>query len=382
MIVDLHAHYPMHLIAQDTVERMTRFRRTPSPDWLKTLVLKVANQLANYEHGNPGVTIANFRTGNVGVALSVLYAPFSEMDLELPYGAPPAPSYFPDLIQQLELVEQDIAANYAGQAVVAHNRNELQIALAQGKVALVHCIEGGFHVGDTPATMRDHVRLLAQRGVAYITVAHLFWRHVAASAPAIPFLPDWLYRLLFPQPKEPLSELGRAMIEAMLEEHVLIDMTHMSDPATAATLNLLDQLDPAGEVPVFASHAAYEFGDREYNLKDKEIEAIARRKGVIGLIACPHYMAQGTSKPNPKTFEDSMDLICAHVDRIRQVTGSHDYTAFGSDHDGFIKPALPGLDSPARFAEVETRLVQKYGAAVAAQICSGNAMRVLSYWGG
>ncbi len=382
MIVDLHAHYPMHLIAQDTVERMMRFRRSRSSDWLKTLVLKIANQLANYEHGKPAVTVPNFRTGNVGVALSVLYAPFSEMDLEVPYGAPPAPSYFPDLLQQLDLVEQDIAANYSGQAVVARNRNELQIGLAQGKTVLVHCVEGGFHVGDTPAAVRDHVRQLARRGVAYITVAHLFWRHVAANAPAIPFLPDWLYRLLFPQPREPLSELGRAMIEAMIDEHVLIDVTHMSDPATAATLALLDQLDPAGQVPVFASHAAYEFGDREYNLKDKEIEAIARRKGVIGLIACPHYMAEGTAKPHPETLDDTMDLIYLHVDRIRQVTGSHDYTAFGSDHDGFIKPALPGLDSPAGFAEVETRLAQKYGAAVAQQICSGNAMRVLECWGG
>ena len=31
---------------------------------------------------------------------------------------------------------------------------------------------------------------LAAHGVAYITVAHLFWRGVATNAPAIPFLPD------------------------------------------------------------------------------------------------------------------------------------------------------------------------------------------------
>lgn len=381
MIVDLHAHYPMHLIAEDTVDRMTRFPRSPSPDWLRVLALKLANQIANYEHGKPAVTIENLRTGNVGVALSVLYSPFSEIDLDRPYGAPPSPAYINQILTQIELVEQDIAANYPAQAAVAHNQNQLQIALAQGKVALVHCVEGGFHLGDTPAAVRSNVRLLARRGVAYVTVAHLFWRQVATNAPALPFMADSFYRLLFPQPKEPLTELGIAMIEAMVDEHVLIDVTHMSDPATDATLALLDQLDPAGQVPVIAGHIGYEFGDHEYNLSDHHVEAIAKRKGVIGLIACTHWMAHGTAKPKPKTWDDSMDIICAHVDRIREITGSHEYTAFGSDQDGFIKPALPGLESPAGFAEVEQRLGQKYGTATAQQICSGNAMRVLAYWG-
>ena len=57
------------------------------------------------------------------------------------------------------------------------------------------------------------------------------------------------------------------------------------------------------------------------------------------------------------------------------------YTAFGSDLDGFIKPTMPGLETPAAFARVEQRLIQKYGAAIAGQICSGNALRVLRYWG-
>ena len=39
----------------------------------------------------------------------------------------------------------------------------------------------------------------AQRGVAYITLAHLFYRGVAQNAPAIPFVPDALYKIVFPQ---------------------------------------------------------------------------------------------------------------------------------------------------------------------------------------
>ena len=160
MIVDLHAHYPMHLISEDTVGRMKRFRRSPSMDWFRVLILKLANQIANYEQGKPAVTIENLRTGNVGVALSVLYSPFSEVDLDQPYGAPPSPAYINEILQQIQLVEQDLLANYAGQAAVAHNTNELQVALAVRKPLAHH-----------PCSVRD-VRGEHPRGQAVYEVLH------------------------------------------------------------------------------------------------------------------------------------------------------------------------------------------------------------------
>jgi hypothetical protein len=42
-------------------------------------------------------------------------------------------------------------------------------------------------------------RRAGRRGVAYITLAHLFWRRVATNSIAVP-LPERLYRLVFPQP--------------------------------------------------------------------------------------------------------------------------------------------------------------------------------------
>lgn len=379
MIVDLHAHYPMHLISDGTLEQMTQLGQRPWSDRLRALVLKVANLIGNYEHGQPTVTIDNLRAGQVGVVLSMLYAPFDEMDLTKPYGAPPDPKYLGDILSQIGTVEDDIRDHHAAQAVVVKRYADLDAALAAGKVALIHAIEGGFHVGDTPAAVHANVHQLAKKGVAYITVAHLFWRQIATNAPAIPFLPDWLYRLLFPEPKAPLGELGRVLIEAMVQEHVLIDVTHMSDAATDATLTLLDQLDPQRSVPVLAGHAACLFGSLEYNIDDRHIAAIARRQGVIGLITGTHYMADGLR--TPKNFDESMKVIFRHIDHIRDVAGSHDFTGFGSDLDGFIKPTLPGLETPAAFAFVEQQLVQRYGDDSARKICSGNALRVLRHWG-
>ncbi len=379
MIVDLHAHYPMHLSAASTLARMADHHRAGWGDKIRALILNLANRLANYpKSGQPAVTIPNLKAGGVGVVLSVLYQPFDEIDLDEKYGAPPRGSYFADLEAQLAAVETNVA-RFGADAAVVKNHNQLDAARAQGKVALIHAVEGGFHLGDTPERVRDNVARLAGHGVAYVTLAHLFWRDIATNAPALPFLPDWLYQLLFPQPAKGLSNLGLAALDAMVEQRILIDLTHMSGPAMTETLDRLDTIDPQRRVPVVATHGAYAFGDLQYNLRDAQLEAIAARRGVVGLIACKHYMTDGLSQPS--TFDDTIATLCRHIDKIHDVTGSYDAIAFGSDLDGFIKPTLPGLETPAAFASVEARLTARYGAAIAEQVCSANALRVLQYWG-
>jgi microsomal dipeptidase-like Zn-dependent dipeptidase len=255
-------------------------------------------------------------------------------------------------------------------------------ALAAGKVAFVHCVEGAFHLGDTPDAMEGAVAQLAARGVAYLTVAHLFWRAVATNAPAIPFLPDPVYRLLFPQPHVGLSPLGRACVRACVRERVLVDVSHMSERALSDTFALFDELDPAGEVPLIASHVAYRFGRQEYNLERDTIERIARRGGVVGLIFAEHQAADGLRR-RTSTFEESFEVLCSHVDRIREVTGSHDHTGLGSDLDGFIKPTLAGLGDASAMARLERALVERYGEEDGRRIASENALRVLrGYWRG
>ena len=385
MIVDLHSHYPIHLLAgePDAVALMTSEGRPSLADRLRALVLRAANRIANYpgKGERPAVTVPTLAHSNVRVALSVLYAPFAEIDLDQDYGAPPEPGYFDDLLKQLDLVEREVAGQPA-LAVLAHNGAELAAAQAAGKVALVHAVEGGFHLGDTADAVTRNVRTLKQRGVAYVTVAHLFWRRVATNSPGIPFLPDALYTILFRQPRTGLTALGEALIRAMVENRILVDVTHMSRESIDATLLLLDQLDPGGTVPLVATHSACQaFGRASYNVADDHITAVARRGGVIGLIASKHWMAQGF--PEPKTFDDTIDIVCRHIDHIRTVVGDpegvHRFVAFGSDQDGFIKPALPGLKTPAGFVRVEEELVKRYGAAAARDICSGNALRVLRY---
>ena len=385
MIVDLHAHFPMHLdptVQGRALALMTDSHRGSFRDKLRARVLDVASRIANYRswHSGPAVTVPSLREGGVGVALSVLYSPFDEMDLSEPYGSPPKSHYFPSLIRQLDLVEHEVATHSAAEAGIARNVAELDALIAQNKVALVHAVEGGFHLGAGPDEIAANVAALAERGVAYVTVAHLFWRGIATNAPALPFLPDAIYKLLFPQPREGLVDLGYAAVRAMVARGVLVDVTHMDAYSLSETFDELDRLNPARDVPVIASHIACRIGRLEYNLDDASVVKIAKRGGVMGVILCDHYAADGIRK-RTETFEQSMTVIRRQIDRIAELTGSHDHAAIGTDLDGFIKPTLHGLDDARHLKRLEEELERHYGAAVAEKVCSGNALRVLrEHW--
>ncbi|MGZ4201203.1 MAG: dipeptidase [Thermoleophilaceae bacterium] len=383
MLIDLHAHYPMHVVPPEKATAHAGLARWRKALWRARFV-NFLSRLFNYQGpgDEPGVTVRLMREGRVGAILSVLYSPLDEMDLSKDYGAPPDAGYFDNLMTQLEAVEEDVRGQ--PDATIARSNAELRTALDGGTSALIHAVEGGFHLGGAEAEVRDSVQKLADRGVVYVTLAHLFWRDVATNAPALPFVPDGLYRIVFRQPRSTgLSPLGQAAAAAMMDNRVLIDLTHMSERAVTHTLDLMDERDPGQQVPVLATHEASRLGRpllrREYNLSDDAIRRIARRHGLIGVILCPHYTLGGGlfNHMQTKNFDDSMEALFRHIDRIFELTESTDHVGIGSDLDGWIKPALTDLGHLGRMAELQERLRGKYGPEVAEKISSGNALRVL-----
>src|SRR4051794_31900977 len=103
MIVDLHAHYPMQFTADSMLDPMTDPKRPAFGDRIRAEVLRFAIRNAGYENSaGPGVTVSALKAGRVGVALSVLLSPFSEIDLSKKYGAPPDPRYVEDLLRLMK----------------------------------------------------------------------------------------------------------------------------------------------------------------------------------------------------------------------------------------------------------------------------------------
>jgi microsomal dipeptidase-like Zn-dependent dipeptidase len=384
VIVDLHAHYPMHLLPEAPGDPLALLSKGAHGDrWrdrVNQALVRFASRFANYRSfsSGPGVTVEHMKAGGLSVCCSVLYSFWDEFDLTLwRYGEPPQPSYFPTLERQIDTVEQRIADHHAGEAVIARSPAELDAALRAGTLALVHTIEGGFHTGHDAPSIAANVAALARRGVAMIAPAHLIYRGVATNAPAFPFLPDWLYHVLFRQPETGLSPLGEALVRAMVREGQIVDVTHMSPRALQDTFALLDELDPGRRVPVIASHIACRFGHLEYSITDETIARVAERGGALGVLFCDHFVRDGLRRRKVTTLEESVDLMARHIDRIARVTGGHDHAALGSDLDGYIKPMLPGLQDMGRMGALAGELERRYGAEIAAKITGANALRVL-----
>ncbi|MEA2154748.1 MAG: rane dipeptidase, partial [Solirubrobacteraceae bacterium] len=220
---------------------------------------------------------------------------------------------------------------------------------------------------------------LARRGVAYITLAHLFYRGIATNAPALPFLPDALYNRIFCQPRKGLTHLGRAAVRAMYEQRILVDVSHMRADALSETFALLDELDREHDAdpanfPVIASHAGYRFGNQAYMLDRHTIEQIARRDGVIGLILARHQLQDGLGDGDG--IAHTAATIEAHVREIHSITGSNAFTGIGSDLDGFIKPTMSAIEASEDLAALERPLRDAFPDDADAILC-GNAMRVV-----
>lgn len=378
MLADLHCHYPMHLLPAD------KHPHERSKSWLRglrDLVEAELVELAARAIGNASwdsdwrIDLDGLEAGEARLVCSVLYLPADEFDLDnLHPNAPPEDGYFKDVKRQLGYVEKQLEKQ--DPEGTRHRIAKRGDTLADdGRVTFVHCVEGGFHLGRDLDAIDGHVKWLAEQGVIYITVAHLFFRGVAGSAPAIPAFSDEEYAKLFHAPSAPpLTELGKRMVRAMYEHDVLVDVSHMRPDAVNATLDLIEELDAehGKKPPVIATHvgARAVVGDQSYNLDDATIKRIADRGGLVGMIMAQHQMGETASE------DEARATIKRHADAIAAAAGGHQCTAIGTDLDGFIKPTLTGIERGpdlAKLAEWIHALYPQDGEAILHE----NARRVL-----
>ena len=171
-------------------------------EWLRALLIDLASMFANYRSilSGPRVRIKSMRAGGVGVALSVVYSFFDEADV---LDGTPKADYIGSVLRQIEIVNTHVRDELPpGVARVATNPAALREAIDGGQLAVVHCVEGGFHLGGSGQQVREAVAALAEAGVAYITLAHLIYREIATDAPALPFLSEKSYHEWFRQPAD------------------------------------------------------------------------------------------------------------------------------------------------------------------------------------
>jgi microsomal dipeptidase-like Zn-dependent dipeptidase len=383
MIADLHCHYTSHLIADEPDPG------GPDEGWLRKildgvegeivdLVAKIVND-SGWSSGWRVKSVEGLESGGAGILCSVLYWPASEFDFPHLNDTPPLDRYFDYLKRQLEFIEAGLPAATADgtPVLVAKTVSDLE----REGIRFVHCVEGGFQLGEDTAKLDERVQWLSQHGVVYITVAHLFYRRIATEAPAIPRFTDQEFRKWFPEPDEPgLTERGEKLIEAMYRHGILVDVSHMSERAVKETFALIERLEgnePKTNYPIIATHVGIRAAGpaaraQEYNLSDDAIRAIAGRGGVIGLIAAQHQLG------DTPTEEDSAAVVKAHLGAIGEALDgdASAVAALGTDIDGFIKPTLAGFEKAEDFKKLE-RWVRAAGQKDPEAILHGNAERVI-----
>jgi membrane dipeptidase len=258
---------------------------------------------------------------------------------------------------------------------VAHSNAELDAALAAGRRAFVHTVEGGHMVsaglpeGDIPARLA-RLEELSRRGVASLTIAHLFRNDLAGHSECIP--PEQ-HKILFwrldtgVDDSRGLTPAGEAVIEKMAELRMVPDVTHCTPASRKRIYELVGE-----ELPVVATHIGVRaLSDIPVNMGEDDVKAIAASGGVVGVIFMPYWLESSHPGPGLGAIWNTMKQINSWSD------GEWQHVAIGTDFDGFTDPP-DDCDSAAQLPRVREMLEAKgLSRAEIEAVLGGNARRVL-----
>ncbi len=358
-MLDLHAHFAMHMRLPTTP------RDNPAGDAIRALLFRTANLFFNNSWGRFRVTPDTIRKGGIAAFASVLYDPADEFQL----GHSSPKNAFPHILAQIEQVEQAVENNYGLE--LAHNVAEVEACLVKGQPVLFHCMEGAIGLGGDAGNVAE----LARRGVAYMIIAHLFYKGAATCNNAIPFLTDKQFAKINAQPEGVgLTQHGCDVVEGCFREGIIVDITHCTDQAMDDIFRIHSSRGEYRDLPIISSHTGVR-GTSAYpvNLSDDTILRIRKSGGVVGIIPCSHLLMPPHKRAG---LHKNLDLMFNAIDYMHQLTGSYDTVAIGSDLDGFAIP-VKEFQTMRDVPKVQDAFTKRYGAEVADAILRDNALRVL-----
>lgn len=239
---------------------------------------------------------------------------------------------------------------------LARSNAELD-AVPRERTAIVHTVEGGHVLGagladDDVEGRLTRLEQLAERGVASLTIAHLFPNGLAGHALGIPddHLKVFFFWRLHPEVDLSLglTPAGRAVIEKMVELRMVPDVTHCTPTARREIYELVDN-----RIPIVASHIGlHPLNPVPYNLEQEDVEAIVASGGVVGVIFMPYWLKKTHPGKGLPAIWETMDTL------RRWCGGSWEHVAIGTDFDGFTDPA-DDCDCEAQLPKVEELLEEK-----------------------
>ena len=234
-------------------------------------------------------------------------------------------SYWSNLERMADMMEEQVGRTDE-EFTIPKNNVALDAALNSHTFCLVNTVEGS-HVLEGKL---ERLENLATRGVASITLTHLFPTDFGGHVEGIPS--D--FKLLKScgvktgvDATRGLSAYGREMLSEMRRLRIIPDISHCNPRTRAEIFTHL----PA-DTPIVATHTGVQaLNNVDYNLRPDELLEIARRGGIIGVIFMPFWLAA-------KHPHEGVPAIIDTIKSIHDTTGSWDCIALGTDFDGFTDP--------------------------------------------
>ena len=254
-------------------------------------------------------------------------------------------------LRGIDVIHQTIA-RHSDVLAFARTAQDVIDAKQNGKIAILISIEGGRVICDDLGILR----MLESLGVCSITLA---WSSAHGWADSHNHLRHG-----------GLTDFGRDVVREMQRLNMLVDISHLSDPA------FWDVLEVA-ERPVFASHSSCRaVQEHTRNMRDEMIEALAKNQGVMNINFAGQFI--GTGQPDGVTrppwqsprLRDPFDRIglpspdpgppfsrlMDHFHNAIKLAGA-EHVGIGSDFDGVTQ--LPqGMEDVSKLPAITEALLE------------------------
>jgi membrane dipeptidase len=317
--------------------------------------------------------LTRLRKGRVGAQYWSVYVPASL----------PEPEAVQMTMEQIDVTKR-LIARYPEDMAYAETADQVEDAMARGRIADLMGMEGGHSIGSDLGVLRQMYAL----GARYMTLTHSQntpWADSATDTPE----------------HGGLTDFGRDVVREMNRIGMVVDLSHVSEET------MLDALEVARAPVIFSHSGARAVNGHPRNVPDSVLDRLKDNGGIVMVVALPGFLNEerrqwhsrreaevarltalnqgqpalveaaleewDAANPEPATMVTDM---ADHIDHIRARIGV-EHIGIGADFDGM--PTGPvGFEDvsgyPALFAELVRR---GYSQVELELIASRNAIRVL-----
>ncbi|MEX0724803.1 MAG: membrane dipeptidase [Planctomycetaceae bacterium] len=266
-------------------------------------------------------------------------------------------SPFASLLAVLDYLHKELDEPAGDDVLLALNAADFRQAEATGRVAVMAGMEGTDALGDDP----EKLQLFHRLGLRHVCLVH---EHINSFGAASQVWERGTMRRFDParDPAGRLTDVGRELIAEMQRLGILIDLTHLVEPAFWNVLEIVHG-------PVLVSHGgARGVTDSIRYLTDEQIRAIAATGGLIG--ASPSPLGPSREQPGLPLLLDTIDYL------VKLVGTAH--VAIGTDFKDQPGYYPPGFANSGETSGLIRGLEQRgYNQTSIDDICGENFVRIV-----